>query len=195
MISLLFLGCLYISEEKIVRTFHLVPYEIVGTEGCWGIVLYSIFLPIFCAIKCDPDHGKLKSMCVGKPGHYPWHLESASLFFEELGMSPHGLLIVAVLMGICTIGCFNVCGVNVTKRVSALARSVVDASRTILIWLVSIIITATYGKDKDNFKWESLNGVVIAIKLIGFALLLSGNFIYNEIIKLPFAMPPSKVLP
>lgn len=67
LISLLFLGCLYISEEKIVRTFTLVPYEIVGTEGCWGLIYYSIFLPILCAIKCSPT-GSFKSMCVGFPG-------------------------------------------------------------------------------------------------------------------------------
>lgn len=109
-----------------------------------------------------------------------------------MGDSTHGLLIVAVMLGICTIGCFNVCGVNVTKRVSALARSVVDASRTVIIWLVSIIVTATYGEPRNDkyFKWESLNPWVIVIKLIGFFFLLSGNFVYNQIIKLPFAMPP-----
>lgn len=56
-----------------------------------------------------------------------------------------------VVLGVLTIAIFNVCGVNVTKHISALTRSIADVSRTLLVWIASIIITKTAGKTKANF--------------------------------------------
>lgn len=43
---------IYISEEKIIRTYHLIPYEVVGTEGFWGICISCVILPILCTVHC-----------------------------------------------------------------------------------------------------------------------------------------------
>lgn len=94
------------------------------------------------------------------------------------------------VLGVITIAVFNVCGVNVTKHISALTRSIADVSRTLLVWIISIIITVTAGKHHDNWKWENLKTGAIIFEVIGFIILVGGNFVYNGIIKLPFAMPP-----
>jgi len=49
------------------------------------------------------------------------------------------------ILGVLTIAVFNVCGVNVTKHINALTRSIADVSRTLLVWIASLAITLTAG--------------------------------------------------
>jgi hypothetical protein len=69
-----------------------------------------------------------------------------------------------------SIAFFNFAGISVTKEMSATTRMVLDSSRTIIIWLCSIL-----------FRWQKFE----ALQLLGFAFLLSGMFIYNNIIFAP----------
>lgn len=43
---------------------------------------------------------------------------------------------------------------TVTKYINALARSIGDVTRTVLVWMIGIIITVTAGSTRPNFKWE-----------------------------------------
>ncbi len=69
-----------------------------------------------------------------------------------------------------SIAFFNFAGISVTKEMSATTRMVLDSSRTIIIWLFSII-----------FRWQQFQ----ALQLLGFVFLISGMFIYNNIIFAP----------
>ena len=71
---------------------------------------------------------------------------------------------------IVSIGCFNATGVAITKYASAAQRSTVDTCRTLIIWLVSLLI------GWEKFYWQ---------ELIGFLLLVMGTLVYNEIFILP----------
>lgn len=62
-----------------------------------------------------------------------------------------GLLAFYIILGIFTIATFNICGVNVTKHISSLARSIVDVTRTLIVWIVAIVVTETYGENNPNF--------------------------------------------
>jgi hypothetical protein len=46
-----------------------------------------------------------------------------------------------------------VTGVTVTKYINALARSLGDVTRTILVWIIGIIITVTLGANRPNYRW------------------------------------------
>jgi len=52
------------------------PLEVVGTEGCWGLALYAIALPILSLSTCTlgPD------ICVTYNGKTTY--ESPALYFE-----------------------------------------------------------------------------------------------------------------
>lgn len=52
LVSQLFAGGLYITEEKILGDYYLDPLQVVGLEGMWGLIYYLILLPIFQVIKC-----------------------------------------------------------------------------------------------------------------------------------------------
>lgn len=97
----------------------------------------------------------------------------------------NGGLLFFCILGIFSIATFNITGVTVTKYINALARSIGDVTRTILVWGIGIIITVTAGATYPNYKWELLNGGAIALELLGFVILVSGNLVYNQIIKIP----------
>ena len=71
---------------------------------------------------------------------------------------------------ICSISAFNATGVAITKHASAAQRSTVDTSRTLLIWIMSM---AFLGEE------------FIPFELVGFAMLVIGTLVYNEIVILP----------
>ena len=41
---------------------------------------------------------------------------------------------------------FNITGLSITRYINALARAVCDVSRTVIIWIVGIIVTVTAGE-------------------------------------------------
>lgn len=71
-----------------------------------------------------------------------------------------------------------------------MTRSIADVSRTLIVWIVSIIITVTLGHDNTHYKWENLKTGAIILEIFGFVILVAGNFIYNGIWVLPFAPLP-----
>lgn len=74
---------------------------------------------------------------------------------------------------------------TVTKYINALARSICDVTRTIIVWIVGILVTVTAGNVYPNYRWEIVNGAAIGVELLGFLILIAGNLVYNNIIKLP----------
>ena len=80
---------------------------------------------------------------------------------------------------------FNITGLSVTRYINALARATCDVSRTVIIWLVGIIVTVTVGQQENNYKWEMTEAGAVVCQLLGFLLIVLGNLIYNKIIILP----------
>jgi len=44
---------MYIAEEKFFGDYYLHPFYIVGWEGIWGLVFYSVFLFAMQLIPCS----------------------------------------------------------------------------------------------------------------------------------------------
>ncbi|PRW18296.1 Solute carrier family 35 member F6 [Chlorella sorokiniana] len=78
-----------------------------------------------------------------------------------------------------SIAFFNFFGVSVTKNLSGAARATIDACRTLFIWLFAL-----------RMGWEQFH----MLQVVGFAVLLSGTSIYNELLRscLPPAEPHSR---
>lgn len=74
------------------------------------------------------------------------------------------------LCSIVTISGFNVTGIMITKYASAAQRSTIDTSRTLVIWLI--------------FLYAGTETFMVG-ELAGFALLVLGTLVYNEIIEVP----------
>lgn len=153
----------------------------MGIEGLWGLLFYGITLPIITFIPCNFG----SSACVVSQSSFPY-LERPEQYFIEAGQN--GSLIAFIIIGIFSIALFNLCGVSVTKYINALARSLADVTRTVLIWLIGIIVTVTAGRYYPNYDWELTSAGAIIVQFVGFIVLVFGNLIYNKIIKIKIFM-------
>ena len=48
---------------------------------------------------------------------------------------------------------FNVAGVTVTKYINALARAIANMTKSIIVWIIGLIITLIYGPTYPNLRW------------------------------------------
>jgi hypothetical protein len=77
-----------------------------------------------------------------------------------------------------SIALFNYCGLSVTRTISATSRSTIDTCRTLFIWILSVAL------GWETFSW---------LQVLGFAVLIYGTFIFNDITKLPMIKPLQQV--
>lgn len=52
-ISLFTSGLFFTSEQKLMSKYYLEPLEIVGYEGVFGLIIYTIIVTILCFVPCD----------------------------------------------------------------------------------------------------------------------------------------------
>ena len=86
-------------------------------------------------------------------------------------MKENPILIVQTFFSIMSIACFNSFGIACTKYASAAQRSTIDTSRTLTIWILSVLL---------------LNEAFQPWAILGFVSLAFGTLLYNEIIVLKF---------
>ena len=78
LISLIFNGFMYVSEEKLLDKYYIEPFEIVGWEGAWGCLLFVIAIPILNFIPCPYNpSGYDDDLCAGG------HIEDFGMFLRE----------------------------------------------------------------------------------------------------------------
>lgn len=59
-----------------------------------------------------------------------------------------------MVVGIVTISAYNLNGVRITKLIDALTRSLLNITKTGVIWIVGIVITVSVG-DNPDYQLES----------------------------------------
>jgi hypothetical protein len=168
-VAQLFSAAQFVIEEKIVNSYHVHPLQMVGWEGIWGSLFYSILLGIFYYIKCEPTN---KLCYVNNEGIA--RLEDFVFAFAQIGSNP--ILLMFTLGYVCSIAAYNYLGISITKFVSSPARAVLDNGRTVVIWLFFLVVPGLP---------QSWREVFIPLQLVGFLLLVFGTFIYNEFIEIP----------
>lgn len=65
---------------------------------------------------------------------------------------------------------FNATGVSITKYAAASQRATIDTSRTLFIWIFSLLFL------DEKWSW---------VQFVAFIILVFGTLIYNEILILP----------
>ncbi|CAE8589322.1 unnamed protein product [Polarella glacialis] len=148
-----FQAAMLVYEEKIMSQFDVPPLQVVGMEGAFGIMFGIVLLTFLNATG----------------------IESSSEALYQMGHSTP--LAMAVVGSIFSIALFNYAGVTVTQKASAVSRSTIDVSRTILIWAVELA-----------FGWNRFN----VLELAGFIILAFGTLIYNRLIVLSALEPPAE---
>lgn len=81
-----------------------------------------------------------------------------------------GQLVMALLGTVISIAFFNFAGISVTKEISATTRMVLDSVRTLVIWVIALLL------GWQAFQW---------LQVVGFAALLFGMCVYNNVLGHP----------
>merc|ERR1719146_538573 len=140
-----------VFEEKIMSKYTVPPLLVVGMEGAFGILFGLVLLGGLNAVHIENTPGASYQITHSKP------------------------LLTAVIGSIFSIAFFNFSGVTVTQKASAVARSTIDVSRTIIIWAVELAMG-----------WNSFN----MLQLSGFFVLALGTMIYNRLVVFSFLDTP-----
>lgn len=137
----------YVIEEKIMHKYKTPALLAVGLEGLFG----SIFIALSFPFLLNQDHRFLNV----KDGFYQI-INNTRLWASGLGI-------------IFSISLFNWFGLLITKNVSSTSRSLVDITRTLFIWLVSLYL------EWESFKW---------LQIVGFTILIYGIFVFNDLVSI-----------
>jgi len=180
-----------VVEEVLLKGDYGVPaMVIVGMEGVWGVLWMIVLMLIiqFTPGYNDKCINEFMEMC-SDPDNAPAESSECSpvsLYHEDTAESLHMIGSEAALGGLVAIYLFailayNVSGMNVTKNLTAIHRTILEACRTLCIWIVQLFIYYVVKWEGHGEKWNDWS----FLQLGGFAVLIVGTLTYNEILKLP----------
>merc|ERR1712146_128568 len=86
-----------------------------------------------------------------------------------------------VLAYLVSIGCYNLLGVTVTHRLSAVHRTIIDALRTAVVIGVDLFVHA-YINPRYGAEWKTHT----YLQLVGFVILVLGGTTYHGVVRWPF---------
>eukprot|EP00933_Yihiella_yeosuensis_P038358 TRINITY_DN3229_c2_g2_i2.p1 TRINITY_DN3229_c2_g2~~TRINITY_DN3229_c2_g2_i2.p1 ORF type:complete len:350 (+),score=65.75 TRINITY_DN3229_c2_g2_i2:138-1187(+) len=152
----IFQASMLVFEEKIMSQYDTEPLQVVGYEGFFGIMFGIVLLSFL--------------------NHFGME-DTPAAIYQIKHSTP---LALAVIGSILAIAVFNYSGVTVTQKASAVARSTIDVSRTILIWAFELAMG-----------WNKFN----VLELAGFFVLAVGTLIYNRMIVIQALEPAEESAP
>jgi len=155
-VAQVFQASMFVYEERIMSQYSVQPLQVVGMEGAFGIAISAVILLV---------------------GHFAHYADTVGAFHQVMH-SP--ALLLSIIGSMLAVAVFNFSGANVTKRSSAVARTTIKMSSTILIWLVEL-----------SAGWNTFN----PLQLAGFGLVAAGTLLYNRIVVLPMLEPPAEAEP
>ncbi|CUM64652.1 uncharacterized protein PRCAT00002261001 [Priceomyces carsonii] len=142
----------FVAEEHILKDRSIVPLKVVYNEGFYGTIILTFFMIvlnyIFAAIYSEKQFE-----------NSPFNLRES---FSQVFKSKE--IIISSIFIMISISTFNFCGVSITHMLSATARTTIDTCRTLVVWLVALILG-----------WESFS----FLQCFGFALLVFGTLCFN----------------
>lgn len=137
----------FVVEEHILSYLKVEPMEIVGYEGFYGTLVTSLV------------------MIFGKIFYGKGYFDISKSFDQMFSNPPILYSSFLIMLSICI---FNFCGITLTFILSATARSTIDTSRTLLVWIISLSI------GWETFEW---------LQLLAFGLLVFGTLSFNGVIQ------------
>jgi hypothetical protein len=142
---------------KVSKKYTVEPLELVGWEGVFGSLLcIGLLLPIAQQIS-GGDCGKVEDSL-------------DTLYMIKNNGTVAALMIVYTM----NIAVFNWLSNTVSKLLSAVHRQLINASRTVSIWAIELLLFYQV-KDTLGERWSRFS----FLQLGGFIVLLAGSLIYG----------------
>lgn len=151
-----------VLEEKFLKDANVSPLYMIGWEGIFGLILTcGIAFPIVTNIP-GSDCNKYENIRDG---------------FVMMGQS--WFILFWNFISLLSLCFFNGLGLTVSKYLSSVHRTLIDACRTIVVWVSMIIVCYTAGSH-----WGEPWDVFSYFEVIGFIFLCIGTLTYNGILSL-----------
>lgn len=164
-----------VAEEKLLKDVELPPMKIVGYEGLWGSLVCLIVVFPMCALVPGSDNGSLEDT-----------IDTVTM------IKNNGALLGLIAIYIFSCATYNVAGMLVTNELSAVHRTMLEASRTLFIWVVDLVVHSINANVSFGEAWMPYS----PLQLVGFAILLMGQSVYGSVIKIPgLYYPPDEPMP
>eukprot|EP00667_Euglena_gracilis_P013031 EG_transcript_13416 len=147
-----------IIEEWLLQDGEMDALQLAGWEGVWGgLLCVAVILPLFQTIP-GPDMGSLENT------------EDSLLMLRN-----SGAIVLAEVLNCLSVLTYNYFGLTLTQDFTAMHRVIIEASRSMLVWICDLLIfyQFTNGELGESWTWSSW------IQLGGFAVLLVGTYVYN----------------
>ena len=154
-----------IIEEKVMSSYSMTPVEMSGLSGVWNIAFSTLVL-LFVSVF------------------------SYENLFDTFSMIQNSSAVWLSIWSVVVFGVWTVLSLNITRKLSAVARMVFDQLTIVFVWIVQLAIhwfvagnltlEEKYGRAGEawtNWSW---------LQLFGFMLMVLGACIYQKIIKLPW---------
>jgi drug/metabolite transporter (DMT)-like permease len=177
----IFTASQFVLEEWILENYAMDPLQVVGWEGVFGFsitVIASIILYLTVGRTEAGRYGYFDAKEGWRQVFSHKYIAMASILimisigfvFPKTSVFAFPYFRVQEANLSFSHRGFNFFGLSVTHAVSATSRSTIDTCRTLFIWLVSLAL------GWETFKW---------LQVLGFALLVYGTFLFNDIIRPP----------
>jgi len=167
-----------IIEELLLKKRHFEPLNVVFMEGFWGVVIMSLVVfPALALVHAPAVSPDLYPTARTNP---VFDIFSENLFDSIYQMMQQPIFFVECFIILFSIAFFNFFGLSLTRYLSTVHRTLIDACRTVTVWLFQVILFYV-GLPNAG---EQL-GYYSIIQLTGFLFLVTGTIIYNEVLKIP----------
>lgn len=160
LVSFVFTALQFAYQEDLMDRYEFDPCRLVFAESIVGIISLTLGLLVSSQISCP--HPDMCTKMFDDPA------EAMMLFVKN-----RTVLIMACSSALCLM-IYNLSGLYITKNVSSFYRIIIDSTRTVIIWSLSIIFGL------EAFVWPRF-----VLQAPGFGLLILGSLVNNKIITLP----------
>lgn len=144
----------FVVEEHILMKQPTVPLQLVYYEGFYGAIIIVIIMIVMNFI----EGIRLPS---NEFNELPFNLHEG--FSQMFHSTP---VLIGSILTMLSIACFNYFGISLTFYSSATARSTIDSCRTLLVWILAMVMG-----------WESFS----FLQFIGFSFLVFGTLCFNQV--------------
>lgn len=146
----------------------------IAYEGIYGGSIVLAFTLMLSFIPCSLG----ERVCVYDSSNKSY-FENPMVYLSEITSNP--VLGILTVTGTFLIGLFILNGIKITKMFDALTKSIINITKTTVVWAIGIVITLIAGTNSE-IQMESLNLNVNLVKASGFVVIIFGNLIYNKLI-------------
>jgi len=173
-----------IIEEMLLKRRSFEPLNVVFMEGFWGVVIMTLvalpilFFPQVSTIASPPYYFANGSAKYEADPILDGFSENVIDALAQMGNQ--SIFVIENVILLFSIAFFNFFGLSLVTYLTTVHRTLIDACRTIFVWLFQILLF-----------WVGIEsaGEILTIyslvQLLGFAFLVAGTIIYNEVVKIP----------